>query len=67
MPIANHRRRFFNHRHVEVCLQLLCTLAVFREFGIFYQDAGGLQLIQALFTVAEVFAQNLTIVFAGHR
>ena len=49
-----------------VCLQLLCTPADFPEFGIFDQDAGGLQLIEALFTVAEVFAQNLTIVFAGH-
>ena len=60
------RRRFFQPSTYRVCPQLLCTRADFREFGIFDQDAGGLQLIEALFTVAEVFAQNLTIVFAGH-
>jgi hypothetical protein len=58
--------QIFQPSTYRVCLQLLCTLADFREFGIFDQNAGGLQLIEALFTVAEVFAQNLTIVFAGH-
>jgi hypothetical protein len=58
--------RIFQPSTYRICLRLLCTPADFREFRIFDQDAGGLQLIEALFTVAEVFAQNLTIVFAGH-